>query len=547
MSWLAAAALGVLCLTLGGALILRERRFDRLDAERAGAERRQRALEMALETVASGIVALDPEGRIELANPPARRMLGLGARADGREFWPEHVRFDTAEGAGETPVSPVWAILAGRRIAGAEYLLTVRDAPAIRVRVNAEPAPLGAPLGAVLTLEDVTEQHRARVLGDRAERLDALGKLTGGVAHDFNNLLSTIMGAVQLARRRSGDDPRIAGHLDAALRATRTGAELVERLLGFAKRGGVRLEDASLCELFAEIAPLAANAAPASIRIQFVPPPEGATARCDRPQLVTAMLNLVANARDAIGERGGGGEIRVSARPSAERPGFWEIAVADDGPGMTPEVRARALDPFFTTKDAARGTGLGLSMVYGALRRCGGDLRIDSAPGRGATVRMLLPQGVPTAPAGEPGVVRFGNGAGRAVLLVEDEADLLETATGLLTELGFAVIPAPDGPAALRELARGLVVDILLTDVMMPGGLSGIDLAREARAMRPRMPVVLASGYADAVEAAAKALGAEMVRKPYALEELAAVLQRAFDTQSRSVSGETRPALAAAR
>jgi len=464
---------------------------------------------------------------VELANAAARRMLGLPARPVPRETWPDHAVFRAADPQAEPPDSPVWAMLTGRRLRGAEFLLAVPGRPEIRVRVNAEPAPVGAPIGAVMTIEDVTEQHRARVLGDRAERLDALGKLTGGVAHDFNNLLSTIMGAVQLAQRRSGDDPKIARHLETALRATRTGAELVDRLLGFAKRGAARLEDVALDVLFAEVRDLAKNAVDARVTIVFHAPPPGLAARMDRPQIVTAILNLVANARDAIAASDRSGTIRVSAGLSAEAEGRVEIVVADDGPGMTAEVRARALDPFFTTKGATRGTGLGLSMVYGAARRCGGDLRIESEPGAGATVRMILPRAAaPVAP--EATRAGAAPGQGRAVLLVEDEPDLLETAETLLGELGYAVMPARNAAEALDHLSRGHVVDVLVSDVMMPGGMSGVELARAARRMRPDLPIVLATGYADAAAEAAGALGAPMVHKPYAIEQLGAAMRAAI-------------------
>ncbi|TVQ54192.1 MAG: PAS domain-containing hybrid sensor histidine kinase/response regulator [Rhodobacteraceae bacterium] len=519
---------------LAVATMLRERRLREVEELRAELDRRERVLEMVLDTVSSGIVALDAEGRIEIANEAACRMLGL-PRSARPERWPSAARFRDPEGAEEAGVSPVWAMLTGKRIRGADYVLDVEGREPLRLRVNAEPAPLGAPIGAVMTLEDVTEQHRARVLGDRADRLDALGKLTGGVAHDFNNLLSTIMGALQLAERRSQGDPRIARHLDAALRATRTGAELVDRLLGFAKRGAAALEDVCLDALFAEAESLAKNAVDPSIRLTFAPPPAGWAVRCDRAQIVTAILNLVANARDAIAADRGAGAIVISARESAERADCCEIVVADDGPGMSADVRARALDPFFTTKGAARGTGLGLSMVYGALRRCGGDLRIESEPGRGAVIRMLTPKArAAAAPAPAPRPRAARDGAGRAVLLVEDEPDLLDTAEAMLVDLGYAVIRAGDGPSALKELALGRVVDVLVSDVMMPGGMSGVELAERARAMRPDLPVILASGYAEGAAEGGRRLGATLVRKPYSIDDLSAALRGVVERRGRT-------------
>jgi PAS domain S-box-containing protein len=525
-----AVGTGAAGLALGAAgVLLAERLRARSRARR---DRRQWALETALDTVSSGLVALDDRGRIELANLAARRMLGLPRTARRGERWPVGARFRPPEGADGDEATPIAALMRGERLRGAEYLLSVGEGREFRVRVNGEPAPADGPIGAVMTLEDVTEQHRARILGDRAERLDALGKLTGGVAHDFNNLLSTIMGAVQLAQRRAGDDPRIARHLDAALRATRTGADLVDRLLGFAKRGAATVEPVTAAELFAEVAPLAENAIGPLVRLDFAPPPPDMTLRCDRAQIVTALLNLVANARDAIASTGRPGTVLISAVPSAEAPGAGEIVVSDDGPGMAPEVRARALDPFFTTKGAARGTGLGLSMVYGAARRCGGDLRIDSKPGEGATIRLILPRAERPAPAPAPAGRIESVGAGRAVLLVEDEPDLLVTAQELLTEIGYAVIPARDGAEALRVLERGYVVEAMVTDVVMPGGLSGVELALAARRLRPDLPIVLASGYAEAAMAQAPHVDAPMIRKPYELDQLAEAVRAAVASRA---------------
>ena len=513
------------------ATLMRERRLREVEDLRARLDRRERVLEMVVDTVSSGIVAFDAHGQIEMMNEAARRMLNLPRGTEDPAAWPPHAQFRPTE-QGALATAPVWAMLMGKRIRGAEYLLHVegRSEP-MRVRVNAEPAPLGAPIGAVMTLEDVTEQHRARVLGDRADRLDALGKLTGGVAHDFNNLLSTIMGAVQLAERRSGGDPRIARHLDAALRATRTGAELVDRLLGFAKRGSAQIETVLLSDLIEEVRPLAQNIVDPSITLSWVPLDADLAVRCDRAQIVTAILNLVANARDAIAGAGRRGTVRIACRPAPERHGFAEIAVADDGPGMSADVRARALDPFFTTKGAARGTGLGLSMVYGALRRCGGDLRIDSAEGAGTAVTLLLPRAAmlrtgvaPEAPEA------IADGSGRAVLLVEDEPDLLETAEAMLHDLGYAVIRAVDGPSALREIESGRVIDLMVTDLMMPGGMDGVALAHAARAVRPDLPVVIASGYVEAGTAQAALADAPVVRKPYSIEELSAALRVALMT-----------------
>jgi signal transduction histidine kinase/FixJ family two-component response regulator len=526
--------------------LLRERRLREVEDLRARLDRRERVLEMVVDTVSSGIVAFDANGQIEMMNEAARRMLNLPRGSRDPASWPPNAQFRPAE-QGTRAAAPVWAMLMGKRIRGAEYLLHVEDGrEPIRVRVNAEPAPLGGPIGAVMTLEDITEQHRARVLGDRADRLDALGKLTGGVAHDFNNLLSTIMGAVQLAERRSGSDPRIARHLETALRATRTGAELVERLLGFAKRGSARIDTVPVGDLIDEVKSLAANIVGPSITVAYAVPENPLSVRCDRAQIVTALLNLVANARDAIEAAQRQGQIKIMVRPNGERADMAEIAVCDNGTGMTAEVRARALDPFFTTKGAARGTGLGLSMVYGALRRCGGDLRIDSTPGVGTAVRLLLPRVAPAAANRTAAQPAPAAGGGRAVLLVEDEIDLLETAEAMLGDLGYAVIRAADAATALDEIETGRVVDILVTDLMMPGGMDGIALAQAARKRLPGLPVVLASGYVEGTSACAGIEGAAVVRKPYSIEELSAALRVALVSAPRATASRT-PTMAVSR
>jgi PAS domain S-box-containing protein len=529
------AALAVMLVITGLLLIvaLRDgRRLREMSVLRAQLHRRERLLETVLDNVSHGIVALDSLGRIEIANEAARDMLGLRRGAAGPEPWPEDARLD----AQDRRADPLAEALSGARLRGAACLLERVGKAPLQVRVNA--APAAAPLGVVMTIEDVTEASEARARADRADRLDALGKLTGGVAHDFNNLLSTILGALQLAQRRAGDASPIGRHLDAALRATRTGAALVERLLGFATRGDAAPDDVAVADILAEIMPLAGNIAPPSVRFVTAPVQEGLAARCDRAQIVTAALNLIVNARDAILSGRGRGVVAVTAAPSADRPGFVEIAVTDDGPGMSAEVRARALDPFFTTKGAARGAGLGLSMVYGAVRRCGGALLIDSAPGSGTSVRLLLPRAAAPAPAAEAQAAPCADGAGRGVLIVEDEPELRETIEAMLAELGYRARAVADGPAALQALEADPAIGVVLSDVMLAGGMSGHDIAEALRRSWPDLRVVLMSGYP---EGASGAREAAILRKPVTLEGLAAAM-RGEAPAPRPADQKRRPA-----
>lgn len=389
-----------------------------------------------------------------------------------------------------------------------------------------------ADLRAEIARREVAEENLRN-----AQRLEGLGRLTGGVAHDFNNLLTAILGTVRALERHLGRqvDERTKRLLSAAAAAVDRGARLNASLLAFARRQPLVLATVDANALVQDFRPLLRRALDESIILEFALDQKLPPCRADAAQLEAALLNLAINARDAMPR---GGKLRIVTRrawlqeqalagnPDAQPGPYVAVEVRDTGEGMSPEVRERAFEPFFTTKKAGEGTGLGLSQVFGFMRQIGGHVAIQSTPGRGTTVTLYLPLGSEVeAPAARPAApARLpGSGQGTSVLVVEDEPAVRAVAVDMLTDYGFTVLAAPDGPTALQLLREGVQADILFSDVVMPGGMTGVDLAREARRLRPRIGVLLASGYA--AEALAKHGGAgefELISKPYDVETVIA-------------------------
>jgi len=382
-----------------------------------------------------------------------------------------------------------------------------------------------------LFAETARRQEAEAALG-QAQKMDALGRLTGGVAHDFNNLLTAVLGSLELAMRRV-QDPTVQRLLDAASSAAQRGARLTAHMLAFARKQPMALQavDGNITVRGAD--ELLRRSVEPMVRLRYALAEDLWPVLADPVQLEVALLNLVVNARDAMPQ---GGDITVGTRnvPAAEASGFGlagqdyvALAVADTGEGMSDSVRASAFEPFFTTKEPGRGTGLGLSMVYGFARQAGGTVRIDSTPGQGTTVTILLPRAytLPNAAADEadaPALV-----SGLRVLLVDDDATVREPTAAMLRELGCLVSEASDGPAALARLRSGAPYDVLLLDFAMPE-MNGGRVAAEAREMHPDLPVVFLTGYADTVLLQRwQGLGMQVVAKPFRLETLTAALHRA--------------------
>ena len=365
----------------------------------------------------------------------------------------------------------------------------------------------------------------------QAQKLDALGRLTGGVAHDFNNLLTAVMGSLELALRRVSDPP-VQRLLQSARAAAERGARLTAHMLAFARKQPLSLQAFDANAVVRGTDELLRRSAESMIRLRYDLADAVWPVLSDPMQLEVALLNLVVNARDAMPD---GGEVCISVRnlPAAEamRLGlegrdFVAITVADTGEGMSEAVRASAFEPFFTTKEPGRGTGLGLSMVYGFARQAGGMVAIDSAPGKGTTVTIHLPRAQAPSEAPASGADAVTPLPGLRVMLVDDDSAAREPTAALLRELGCTVTEADSAAVALDRLHAGEAFDVLLLDFAMPE-MNGGRLAATARDIRPDLPVVFLTGYADTgLLQDWQRLGIQVVSKPFRLETLSTVLHR---------------------
>ncbi len=366
-----------------------------------------------------------------------------------------------------------------------------------------------------------------------AQRMEAVGRLTGGVAHDFNNLLTVVIGGLDMLLNNKVDEAKRLKLTEAALSAARRGERLTHQLLAFSRRQALRPESVDVNALIREGEPLIRGALGGGMTYRTRLRRGGAPVRVDTAQFEAALLNLLVNARDAMAGKGlvqvETGRLKVKAGQISDLDAgdYVRITVSDDGPGIPDEVRERIFEPFFTTKAVGKGTGLGLSQVYGFLKQSGGAIHVVTGPDQGTRMEMYLPVAVDpdtalVAPSRKASPVRGGE---RSVLLVEDDAEVQAIALALLEAMGMSVTTAPDPARALKHLKAGSF-DILLTDIVMPGEMSGLDLARRASSLYPDMRVVLATGYAgDDVDAALRDAPWTLVRKPFALEALRTVLE----------------------
>jgi len=385
-------------------------------------------------------------------------------------------------------------------------------------------------------IEEELEQARAALA--QSQKMEAIGQLTGGVAHDFNNLLTVIANALDLVSVPSPDEARRRRIIESAQRAAERGARLTQQLLAFSRRQPLHPAVHEINGLITRFEAVLRRASPEPILFELRLSPTPIAANIDGPQFETALLNLVVNARDAMPR---GGTLMISTRRETidaarakEMAGmapddYVAIAVHDSGEGMPAAVQARAFEPFFTTKEVGKGSGLGLSQVYGFVVQSGGHVAIDSAPGSGTTVTIHLP--VAELPVRNPraGAERRAERAIGRVLVVEDDPEVLDVTVESLRMIGYDVLTAPDGPSALDVLGRESDIDVLFTDVVMPRGMNGVELARAALQLRPQLRVLLASGYPAAALSARNGapVGGEFqfLAKPYRGSELAEALR----------------------
>ncbi|MCQ6310763.1 response regulator [Citrobacter freundii] len=373
---------------------------------------------------------------------------------------------------------------------------------------------------------DRTERQGLEEALLHSQKLKAVGQLTGGLAHDFNNLLAVIIGSLDLVNPESPDAPRV----NRALKAAERGALLTQRLLAFSRKQSLHPHAVELKTLLENLGELMRHSLPATLTLEIEAQSPAWPAWIDVSQLENAIINLVMNARDAMDGQAGTIKIRTwnqrVTRSDGRKQDMVMLEVADQGSGMSQEVKAQVFEPFFTTKQTGSGSGLGLSMVYGFVRQSGGRVEIESAPGQGTTVRLQLPRAVvPVQAQAEPVAVHAANSGEKLVLVLEDEADVRQTLCEQLHLLGYLTLEAANGEQAMHMLAASSEIDILISDLMLPGGLSGVDVVNHALAHYPQLSILLISGQ-DLRPAHNPALpDVALLRKPFTRGELAQALR----------------------
>ncbi|MGE0667380.1 MAG: ATP-binding protein [Sphingomonadales bacterium] len=400
----------------------------------------------------------------------------------------------------------------------------------------------GAFLGYRGACSDITEQIEAAETLFQAQKMESVGQLTGGLAHDFNNLLAVMIGNMELAEETLADNPQGSrSMLRKALNAAERGALLIQRLLAFSRRQALSPRVVDVNALISGLGDILDHSLGPHVDVRRELTADPWLVRVDPSQLESVMLNLALNARDAM-PAGGlltiitqnrhiADDIEVGKDPLAAGD-YVTVIVRDTGTGMPPEVLERVFEPFYTTKDAGRGSGLGLSMAYGFVRQSGGAIKAESEEGEGATITFHLPRHRAAAEAeGESRPAIGGGGHGERIMLVEDDEAVRDLMVRRLRDMGYEVVPVGDARKALDILPTDPAVDLLLTDVVLPGGLYGDKLAEQARALRPNLKVLFMSGYPKTSLDQLGKLGgdAQVLRKPFRNQELSARLRQLLD------------------
>jgi len=390
-------------------------------------------------------------------------------------------------------------------------------------------------------VSDITERRQVEEQLRQSQKMEAIGQLTGGIAHDFNNLLMVIGGSLDMLDQRVAKNDKIMRYLAAARHGVERGAKLNQQLLAFSRRQDLHAETICVEDLIDTFENLLDRAVGETVTVSIEDAPEQWYCRTDPHQLETAILNLAINARDAM-PQGGTLTLKTGIRSLDEQAAaanganvgdYVVVSVADTGVGMSADIVDRVFEPFFTTKDVGKGTGLGLSQVYGFARQSGGFVAIESHPGVGTTVLIHLPRaGRPEATVALVTAAVEVKGKG-IILVVEDDSDVRAVASSLLEDLGYFVLEAETGSDALKLIDRGERVDLVFTDVIMPGEMNGIDLVREMKVKHAGIPVLLTSGYtAQRIAMGEMAEGLQLLRKPYTQVDLSLAVKRVMSDQA---------------
>ncbi|WP_369724055.1 CHASE3 domain-containing protein [Bradyrhizobium sp. LLZ17] len=499
-------------------------------------------LQSTFRSMAEAVLVIDKDGNVLLSNPAAERMLLHRAGMNLRNL---RALSDVFHGDGVTPLKPdelpSARVLRGGAFEQMEMIVRPHSGDDARhLMISGRPMldAQGAISGAVLVYHDATVSRETERQLHQSQKLDAIGKLTGGVAHDFNNMLTVISGNTETLVASLQQQPelqRIARLIDDAAERC---AELIQHLLSFARRQPLQPRNVEINAAIADIAKLLRPTLGEQIQIETVLEQGPMTAHIDPSRLTNAVVNMAINARDAMPN---GGKLLLEthrvvldeayahANPDV-RPGpYVMLAVSDTGTGMPPGIQEKAFEPFFTTKEVGKGSGLGLSMVYGFVKQSGGHIKIYSEQDHGTTIKLYLPPGEgtvePTSPAAPQAI-----GGAETIFIVEDDALVRNFVIAQLQSLGYKTVAAADSRAALQLIEAGQAFDLLFTDVVIPGGMSGRELAEQVAKIRPGVKVLYTSGYTDNAIVHHGKLddGVMLLTKPYRRNQLAEMIRKAL-------------------
>jgi PAS domain S-box-containing protein len=498
--------------------------------------RERRLLDSIVTSLNEGIVAADREGKCLLFTPQAEKILGMGPRDVDPESWARHYGVFTENRTDLLPAAdnPLLRAIAGEHPPAAEVF--VRNAVVSGATVNMTATPLGGPngiSGGVAVLRDVTQQRDLETRLSQSQKMDAIGRLAGGVAHDFNNLLVVIQSYAELVREELPANDPARDDLAEVLSAARRAAALTKQLLAFSRSETIQPVSLQLNDVVSGIEKMLHRIIGEDIELSTQLLPELGLIRADPGHLDQVILNLSVNARDAMPD---GGKLIIetlNVTPDSDYsdahaniiPGeLVMLSVTDTGTGMDAETQRRIFEPFFTTKEVGKGTGLGLATVYGIVQQSGGQIRVSSEPGRGSVFKVYFPRqqsSEESEPGRPPSVAPAA--VSSTILVVEDNAAVRQVASRILRERGHIVLEARD-PAEARALyaAHGAKIDVLLTDVIMPE-CTGPQLARELIEQYPKLRVLYMSGYPGGAADRAGTLeaGAAYIEKPFSPDALA--------------------------
>lgn len=515
------------------------RRTEELNAAYEQLQQVNAELDAVIQSAPIAIVVLSTDREVVTWNPAAIEMTGLQAH----EVKPNLANLvpKGRDGEFQTFLDSVYE---KSNTPLAEIRMCHRNGKAIEARISASVLSdeNGKLIGSILIIADLTEARALRQQFEQSQKLEVVAKLTAGLAHDFNNLLAIVIANIEMLEKRLSGDTQVAGMLGSAKTASLSGVELNKKLLAFSREGSSDLERIELIEEMDFLKPLLQITLGEAIALDFSIQDDLWPLFSDRSLLQSAVLNLAVNARDAMS---GEGRLSVTAQnivleasnPKSALSGqFVELSFTDTGIGMKDDIKQRVLEPFFTTKDFGKGSGLGLSMVYGFVKQCGGDIHIESQDGKGTTVSLLFPRNkVAKFVENDAKVLpHMAKGNNQTILVVEDNDEMRRILMLQLAELGFHPIQAESGATALDLLEAGVSIDLLLSDIVMPGGINGYDLAKKALKLRPELPVLFLSGYPansdGSDEASMESLGIKVLAKPIPQQELGLRILEAVQT-----------------